>query len=117
MINEWAAHHDKREAMRILQEAGVPAAAVFDTLELAQDEHLNKNGTFVTVDHPERGSFLMCGSAIRMSDSRVPVVAASTLGQHTREILTGLLGMDSEKVSELIRAGVTADHDPVKALA
>ena len=109
LINEWSAKHDKREAMMILQEAGVPAAAVFDMLELEQDEHLQNNGTFVTVDHPQRGSFLMCGSAMRMSDSEVEVVAAPLLGEHTREVLGNLLGLDEDEISKLVADGVTTE--------
>ena len=34
MITEWSLKRDKYECMRILGEAGVPASAVFDTMEL-----------------------------------------------------------------------------------
>jgi formyl-CoA transferase len=32
MITAWTRQHDKREAMRVLGAAGVPAGAIFDTM-------------------------------------------------------------------------------------
>src|SRR5215470_988723 len=37
MIAAWTRQHDKREAMRVLGSAGVPAGAIFDTMELTED--------------------------------------------------------------------------------
>ena len=37
MITAWTRRHDKREAMRRLADAGVPAGAVFDTMELTDE--------------------------------------------------------------------------------
>jgi uncharacterized membrane protein YeaQ/YmgE (transglycosylase-associated protein family) len=35
MIAAWTRQHEKREAMRLLGSAGVPAGAIFDTMECA----------------------------------------------------------------------------------
>ena len=37
MIAAWTRQHDKREAMRVLGDAGVPAGAIFDTMELTEE--------------------------------------------------------------------------------
>jgi crotonobetainyl-CoA:carnitine CoA-transferase CaiB-like acyl-CoA transferase len=35
-----------------------------------------------------------------------PAAASPALGQHTRGVLTGLLGLPDDEVDELVRAGV-----------
>lgn len=99
LINAWSVKHTKEEAMQILQDAGVPAGAVFDTVELQQDPHLNRNGTFASVTHAQRGEVKMPGCVIRLSDSSVPVVAAPLLGEHTREVIKEVLDLDYDTQS------------------
>ena len=41
MIAAWTRQHDKREAMRVLGGAGVPAGAIFDTMELTEEADSN----------------------------------------------------------------------------
>lgn len=101
VIAEWTRHYDKHTAMRLLGDAGVPASAVFDTLELTNDPDLRKRGTFVAVQHPERGEFVMPGFPVKMSDSFVPVEPAPLLGAHSREVYCGLLGLDADELSSL----------------
>src|SRR5207253_240600 len=48
VISAWTCRLTKREAMERLGAAGVPAGAVFDTLELSEDPHLRRRGMFVT---------------------------------------------------------------------
>src|SRR5262249_57055393 len=51
VISAWTLQRTKREAMEALGSAGVPAGAVFDTLQLSTDPHLPPNGMLRTV-HP-----------------------------------------------------------------
>ncbi len=44
IIAQWTRQHSKEEAMKIIGEAGVPAGAVFDTLELMNDPSLAERG-------------------------------------------------------------------------
>ena len=46
MVSDWTSRHDKHEAMRVLGAAGIPAGAVLDTMELAEDP------TFARARHP-----------------------------------------------------------------
>lgn len=104
-IRQWTRQHDKHTVMRMLGDAGVPAGAVLDTLELSQDPHLRERGVFVTVDHPVRGTFTMPGWPVHMTDSRVEVTAAPLLGADTRDIYTRVLGVSDATVDEMRARG------------
>jgi formyl-CoA transferase len=92
--------------MERLGSAGVPAGAVFDTLELSEDAYLRSRGVFATVQHPQRGEFTMPGWPVHMSDSKVEVTAAPLLGAHNAEVYGSLLGLSASELAELSSEGV-----------
>lgn len=101
VLSQWTQQFPKREVMERLGHAGVPAGAVFDTEELLDDPYLRENGTFVTVEHPQRGRYPIPGWPVRMSDSKVEVVSAPPLGAHTNEVLSGMLGLTDDEIETL----------------
>jgi formyl-CoA transferase len=103
LVGDWCAQYTKKEAMELMQDAGVPAGAVYDTAELMNDPHLRKRGMFAEVNHPTRGKFHIPGWPVKMSDSSVPVKAAPLLGQHTAELLSEWLGMGKQEIDEYIK--------------
>src|SRR5215471_17672228 len=106
VISAWTRQRTKQEAMQALGSAGVPAGAVFDTLELSEDTYLRQRGMFVTVRHPERGDFTMPGWPVRMSCSHVDVAPAPLLGQHNRDVYCGMLGLSEPELIRLANEGV-----------
>ena len=94
MISAWTRQHDKREAMRILGDAGVPAGAVFDTMELTDDPDFERRGIMQTMQHPVAGAFKMPGWPVRCDGGTPKVEPAPLLGQHTNEVLGEWLGLD-----------------------
>jgi formyl-CoA transferase len=103
LVGDWCARYTKKEAMELMQDAGVPAGAVFDTQELMSDPHLRKRGMFAEVNHPTRGRFPIPGWPVKMSDSSVPVKTAPLLGQHTAELLSEWLGLGQQEIEEYIK--------------
>ena len=101
VIEAWTMQHTKHEAMRILGEAGVPAAACLNAEDIFYDEHLREREMIVTIDHPERGEFMVPGCPVKLSDSPVRVEPAPLLGEHTAEVLGDILGLDADNVAEL----------------
>jgi formyl-CoA transferase len=100
-ISAWTRRHTKREAMERLGSAGVPAGATFDTLELTEDEHLNRREAIVTVEHPTRGRLKMPGWPVHMERSHVRVEAAPLLGQHNRDVYAELLELPDDEIARL----------------
>ena len=100
-ISAWTRQHDKREAMRILGNAGVPAGAVFDTMELTEDADFERRGIMQTMQHPAAGAFKMPGWPVRFDGATPKVEPAPLLGQHTSEVLADWLGLDDKQIAEL----------------
>lgn len=95
VISAWTGERTKEEAMVILGSAGVPAGAVFSTSDLSNDPYLRERGAMVEIEHPTRGRLVMPGNSIRLTDSHVPIQPAPLLGQHNREVYTGLRGLSN----------------------
>lgn len=106
MLGEWTCRHTKQDAMRILGDAGVPCSAVFDTLELTQDPHLNKREVIVEIDHPTRGKYRMPGWPVRMAQSHVSAQPAPLLGQHNQQVYGELLGLGDDELGRLSTEGI-----------
>jgi formyl-CoA transferase len=53
IIGDWTKKHDKHAAMRMLGEAGIPAGAVLDTKEIADEPTFYSRGILQVMDHPE----------------------------------------------------------------
>ena len=109
-IEAWTARHTKHEAMTILADAGVPASAVFDTLDLFNDPHLNARGFVKTIEHETLGSVRLLGWPPRMSASEVDIEPAPFLGGHTDEVLAEDLGLGAEEIEALRRGGVLGEE-------
>ncbi len=105
LINEFASAYTKWEFMDILNELAVPCGPIMSTKDLANDEHVKLREMMVEVAHPTRGSFTNVGCPIKLSDSPVEVERSPLLGEHTSEILSEVLGYDSEHIEHLKEAG------------
>ena len=100
-IDSWAGGKTKMEVFHILNEAGVPAAPVYDTAEVVNDPHFNKRGTITEINHPLRGKFKMPGCPVKMSESPVEYRPAPLLGQHNEEVYAEWLGLSKEEIASL----------------
>jgi formyl-CoA transferase len=93
-IEKWTQTKSKFAVMEVLNPLNVPCGPVLSMRELADEPSLRATGTVVEVDHPIRGSYLSVGCPIKLSDSPVEVTRSPLLGEHTSEILEGVLGLD-----------------------
>ncbi|MFQ5471905.1 MAG: CaiB/BaiF CoA transferase family protein, partial [Dehalococcoidia bacterium] len=111
VIEAWASEREARDIEAELQAVGVPAGAVLDFGQLKADPQLNARGAFAEIEHPVFGVEVRATSQWTRGDQPQPIDGpAPCFGQHNREILTGLLGMDTQTVSDLEREAVIADR-------
>ena len=101
ILNEFTQSRTKQEVMQILGDAGVPAGAVYDTMEITQDPAIQQREMIVTVDHPKRGKFTLPGWPVKMSDSHVAVDRSPLLGEHNAEIYAEWLGLTARDLEDL----------------
>jgi formyl-CoA transferase len=101
IIRPWMANQAKRTAMELLNGAGVPAGAVFDTGDLMEDPSFRATGMLSEVVHPQRGPVILPGWPVKMSGSPTPAITCPpTLGQHTDIVLADMLGADAAELAE-----------------
>jgi crotonobetainyl-CoA:carnitine CoA-transferase CaiB-like acyl-CoA transferase len=94
------------EWVAMLKQAGVPCGSVRDIGEVLQDAQIDARGMVATVEHARAGALRLLGVPIKLSDTPGAVeTPPPTLGQHTRAILEGDLGMSAKEIEELARAG------------
>jgi crotonobetainyl-CoA:carnitine CoA-transferase CaiB-like acyl-CoA transferase len=110
-ISAWTATVTDDEAANALQGAGVAASRVVSMTTLASDPHLAARHFLETVDHPQIGPTLVCGSNWREAGPWQPSVrsAAPMFGEHSHEVLHDLLGLSDDEIAALREEGVTAD--------
>ena len=97
-IEKWTMTKSKFEVMGILNPLNVPCGPVLSMKELAEEESLRASGTVVEIDHPTRGKYVSVGNPIKLSDSTTVVERSPLLGEHTDQILSDVLGMDSADI-------------------
>jgi CoA:oxalate CoA-transferase len=99
----------RRQAFDYLADVGMPVAPIYDAHEAMTDPHLLERGMFVEVDHPVAGRHRTPNFPVSFSETPGEVLQPSPmLGQHTEEVLKGLLGYTAEQVRELEKAGKVA---------
>jgi crotonobetainyl-CoA:carnitine CoA-transferase CaiB-like acyl-CoA transferase len=105
-IAAWSGRLDKHEAASLLQDAGVPAAAVYKANDTLACDYLNARQFSVPLDHPEAGRHLYQSLPYRFSATPVQHRrAAPCLGEHNHYVLKKILGRSDEEVAALEKAG------------
>lgn len=114
-IEQWTMTRTKFEVMEICNPLDIPVGPILSMKELAEEPSLRDTGTIVEVDHPGRGPYLSVGCPIKLSDSEVEVVRSPLLGEHTEEILTGVLGYGGGDLERVRASGAIGDVKPEAA--
>ena len=94
------------EWSRIFDEAGLPYSPINNIRDISEDSHIRHRKMLVEVDQPGLGKVRIAGSPIRLSETPGEVYApAPRLGQHTEEVLQGILRYSTEEIESLKREG------------
>jgi CoA:oxalate CoA-transferase len=107
IIEGWMADKTRQEVVDTLNAAGMPTGPVYTAKDVFADPHFRTRGMLVDVADPEVGTYTFARSTPHLSASpEIPAVAAPGLGQHTREVLEGLLQYSATEVDRLAADGV-----------
>jgi len=102
----WTASVTKREAYERGGEHRAPISPVNTVEDLLASKHLAERGFFREIEHPEAGTMRYPGPPARMSATPPSAGRAALLGEHTGDVLTGLLGMSTRDIARLSAAGI-----------
>jgi len=83
IITEWTLRHTKTEAMDLVSGVGVPAGAVFDTMELQNDASFEARGIMQVMDHPY-GKFKMPTWPVRVDGKPARLKPSPSSGEGFR---------------------------------
>lgn len=105
-IGEWAAARTSEEALRILDEAGVPAGPIYTAADISVDaqyeaRHMIQHFDVSTGDEvlPNVG---FPGIVPVIGDQSLPIQhLGPDLGEHTHEVLADLLGLTEEQIASV----------------
>jgi benzylsuccinate CoA-transferase BbsF subunit len=102
ILTAWTATREKWEVTRTLQAVGVAAFPSMTGKDLVDDPHLDARGFFVRLSHPEVRVRTHMGMPWLLTRAPNGVRSpAPLLGQHTDEVMRGLLGYADEQIARL----------------
>lgn len=102
-VRGWVAQWDRFEAERLLQQAGVPAAAVLrPDIDHLENPYLLERGVLRDDGSNGIGTFRYPAPAWRFSETEpLPFRPSPRLGEHNVEVIGGLLGFDATALARL----------------
>jgi crotonobetainyl-CoA:carnitine CoA-transferase CaiB-like acyl-CoA transferase len=106
IIEEWIDGRPVAEIARHLETHSIPASPILSVQQVLESEHIAARGLVTHVDHPRAGRVPVIGQPALLSHTPGRVGGPSPLlGEHTEEVLMGLLGMTESQLDELRQAG------------
>lgn len=107
LIGVWTRKRNAPQAVRLLQEAGVPSGVVQDARDLAEDPQHRARDFFVETLHPQGYRTVSDRTPLLAGTSSLPErKAAPLLGEDNRSIYLELLGMSEDEYRSYVRKGV-----------
>ncbi|KAK0334485.1 hypothetical protein LTR91_007225 [Friedmanniomyces endolithicus] len=98
-----------QEWLDIFEGSGMPYAAINDVKSTLEHENTRARGMITEVDHPSCGPVKLLSPPVKFSESKPSIrTAPPTLGQHTQEVLSEMLGMSDSDIEALKKDGVVA---------
>jgi crotonobetainyl-CoA:carnitine CoA-transferase CaiB-like acyl-CoA transferase len=114
LLDEVFATRPLAEWTERLDGAGLIWAPAATLAEIVADPHAEAVGLFPELDHPGGERFRTVGTPFSIGGADVgPRGAGPEIGEHTREVLTGL-GLDAPEIDSLVEAGVVGEPAYVK---
>lgn len=109
LISRWTATMAAADALRVLEQHGVPAGQIFTAAEMLTDPQYLARDMVRRVRSYQGWAVPMQGIVPRFVDTPGDVrFPGPRLGEHTRDVLTDVGAMAGDEVDALIAAGIVA---------
>ena len=107
LIKAWARGKTRQELWDGLRPIDYFGAPVLSMGEVIEDPHIKERNAFIERNHPSAGPVKLLAPWIQMSKTPASIREDSpAIGQHTDEVLGGVLGLNTTQLSELRVQGV-----------
>lgn len=105
-IAEWTVRHTRDEALKLLDAAAIPCGPIYTAADIVADEQYRARNMIqsfpVEVGEPEPKQVGFTGIVPVIGGESLPIRnVGPDLGEHTREVLGGLLGMTDDQIDAL----------------
>ncbi|XP_068531036.1 succinate--hydroxymethylglutarate CoA-transferase isoform X25 [Anas acuta] len=98
--------------LQLFEGSGVPYGPINNMQQVFSDPQVLHNGLLMEMNHPTAGRIVVPGPGVRYSEFAVSHPKPPPLvGQHTVEILKGMLGYEDNAIEELLHTGAVAQHE------
>ncbi|XP_035174663.1 succinate--hydroxymethylglutarate CoA-transferase isoform X8 [Oxyura jamaicensis] len=98
--------------LQLFEGSGVPYGPINNMQQVFSDPQVLHNGLVMEMNHPTAGRIVVPGPGVRYSEFAMSHPKPPPLvGQHTVEILKGMLGYEDDAIEELLDTGVVAQHE------
>ncbi len=102
IIEGWLAGHTRAEAAELLNANGVPAGPVHTAGDIFASPQVAARELLMEIEDPQVGKYKFARTPPLLSAApRIATNPAPRLGQHTRQILSELLGYDAQEIDRL----------------
>ncbi|MFJ7726808.1 CaiB/BaiF CoA transferase family protein [Neobacillus sp. NPDC097160] len=121
IFEDWAKTRSADQVLRFLSDLHIPAGEVKNTKDLIQDPHLKGRNMVVDVQHPVLGDVKLPNLPIKFFDRNIGLQNGDTpiepqLGEHNKEVLQSVLGIDENEINRLRELGVIFDSHNMNAI-
>lgn len=107
IVRGWASGKTRQEIWNGVRELGYFGAPVLSVGEVIEDPHIKERRAFIERDHPTAGPTTLLAPWIHLSRTPASIHQdAPAIGQHTDEVLGGLLGLTEAELGDLRAEGV-----------
>ncbi len=107
IIQEIVRQRSKGDWIGALEAAGVPCGPINNMREVFDNPQVQHRGMRVDIPHPAGVPCATVASPMRFSDTPATYdMPPPLLGQHTREVLSGVLGLGDDEIAALSTQGV-----------
>jgi formyl-CoA transferase len=105
-IGQWTIRHDRDEALKLLDEAGVPSGPIYTAADICADEQYEARNMIQRFDvdtgDPQPKSVGFPGIVPVIGAASLPIRnVGPDLGEHTREVLSTVLGLSDDEIGAL----------------
>jgi formyl-CoA transferase len=107
IVQEIVRKRPKSDWIDALEAAGVPCGPINNMQEVFENPQVRHRGMRVDIPHPAGVACATVASPMRFSETPVTyAMPPPLLGEHTREVLSGVLGLSDSEIEALAAEGV-----------